>query len=578
MTAFPPEIIARIKDDTDIVELVGRYVPLRPAGSGYKGLCPFHREKTPSFTVNPTRQSYKCFGCGEGGDAIAFLMAVEGIAFPEAVETLARTLDIDLAQFLQAGSDEGEKRAFFRANEMAVSAFREAFQDERRGQPSREYLDDRGFAPEILDRYDVGFAPAGDWLPRWLAKAGVSEELAVSAGLVRRGDRGGSFAYFRDRIIFPIRNIARQVAGFGGRVLGPGEPKYLNSSDSPYFTKGKLLYGFDASRMVIARSKTAVLVEGYLDLMALAQIGIANVVATCGTSFTVDQARLLRRGARKVVMLFDGDFAGRKAAVKSSHLALSAGLEAEVASLPAGVDPCDLAMQGGAEAVREVLDAAVPYLHFLHDAVVAAGDDRFAREKGARQALTTVAAVSDPMRRELMLQETAELFGLPPEVARATLAGMATGLRPVVATAEDEASEDEVASTVARPRPPQFRTFTTVRREVVEAELFAHVLRDTTGQAASRFLAERGELTFMTPAATVLVGELEVWASESAHSTTLGPADFVQQRWHVQDASYRRWVTDLLERPEYYPAEGDFDRAVRESLERLHQARAFDRG
>jgi DNA primase len=573
MTAFPPEIIARIKDETDIVELVGRYVRLRPGGASWKGLCPFHNEKTPSFNVNPARQTYKCFGCGEGGDAISFLMAVEAIAFPEAVETLARNLDIDLARFLEAGADEGDKRAFFRANEAAAAAFREAYQDDRLGRDARAYLERRGFTPEVLDRFGVGYAPAGEWLPKRLARSGVSEELAISAGLVRKGERGAPFAYFRERVIFPIRNIARQVAGFGGRILGPGEPKYINSGDSPYYSKGKLLYGFDASRMVIARRKTAVLVEGYLDLIALAQAGIANVVATCGTAFTPDQARLLRRGADKVVMLFDGDRAGRQAAVKACHLSLATGQEAEVACLPTGVDPADLVMQGGVAAVNAILDSAVPYLQFLRNAVSAAGDDRHAIERGSKQALMTIAEVGDPIRRELMLQETAQLFSLPEQVLRQTLADAQSGKRPL---RHSETTEDLPPAPVPAPPPRRrFRTFTVVHRDAIEADLFAYALRDPSGRAA-RALVEAGEgLVLQTPAAVVLAAELAAWSQEKSGATA--PLDFVQQRWHGMEASYRGWVTDLLERQDI-PEEGDFERAVRDCVERLRPARTDQSG
>ena len=238
MAVLPPEIIARVKDETDIVDLVGRYVRLQAAGSSWKGLCPFHTEKTPSFHVNPVRQSYKCFGCGEGGDAISFLMGLENLTFPEAMETLARVLDIDLAKFLQPGEDEGEKRAYHRANEAACEAFRAAWQDPRLGAQARDYLTDRGFLIEALDRFDVGWAPGGDWLIGELERHGVNEELALATGLVRRYEGRSPFAYFRERIMFPIRNIARQVAGFGGRLIAQGEPKYLNSADSPHFTKG----------------------------------------------------------------------------------------------------------------------------------------------------------------------------------------------------------------------------------------------------------------------------------------------------------------------------------------------------
>ena len=589
MAVLPPEIIARVKEETDLVELVGRYVRLQPSGSSWKGLCPFHQEKTPSFHVQPVRQSYKCFGCGEGGDAISFLMAIENLLFPEAMETLARALDIDLARFLQPGEDEGEKRAFFRANEVACELFRSAWQDERLGAEARSYLTGRGFQLEVLDRFDVGFAPGGDWLLGRLAAQGVSEDLAVSAGLVRRQDSGRAFAYFRDRIMFPIRNIARQVAGFGGRLIVQGEPKYLNSADNPGFSKSKLLYGFDTTRMVIARAKSAVLVEGYLDLIALAQAGVANVVATCGTALTPDQARLLRRGARQVVMLFDGDQAGRKAAVRASHLCLAAGLEAKVAVLPRGLDPADLVVQQGADALQAVLADAVSYLAFVREAVAQAGNDRPVLEKGVHQVLSTIAVVPDPIRREYMLRETADLFDLGVDLLRETMRELssptAAGKHPAPAGAPARpaskapdltAKLDAIVETIdalTGPRRPAFRTLTGLHRAHVEAVLLAHVLQDKTGAAVRLLLDLGADLTWSTGPSAILVEELGVWSQEGGR---MPPRDFIEQRWHVQDAAYRKHVTDLLARD--IPPDGETERAVRESLQRLRETRGAQHG
>lgn len=587
MAVLPPEIITRVKDDTDIVDLVGRYVRLQPSGSSWKGLCPFHREKTPSFHVHPARQSYKCFGCGEGGDAISFLMSVENLTFPEAMETLARTLDLDLARYLQPGEDEGEKLAFFRANETACELYREAWRDERLGAAGRSYLVGRGFRPEILDRFDVGWAPGGDWLLSSLAARGVSEDLAVAAGLMRRQEGRSAFAYFRDRVMFPIRNIARQVAGFGGRLISQGEPKYLNSGDSPFFCKGRLLYGFDSARMVIARAKIAVLVEGYLDLIALAQAGVANVVATCGTAMTAEQARLLRRGARQVIVLFDGDKAGRKAAVRACHVCIAAGLEARVASLPSGMDPADLVIERGSEALQAVLGESVGYMSYVRRAVSEAGDDRLLLEKGVRQVLSTIADVPDAIRREYMLQEAAELFGLSLDLLRSTLQQpKQTGRifeqpdRPVekvpsaaTATAARQDPESGGALDAAEDRRPSFRTLTGLNRAHVEAVLLAHVLLDDTGNAAKLLMELGTDLNWSDSNAAALAAELSAWPEGSDGDS---PRTFIERRWHERDSSYRAYVTDLLERD--IPPRGETERAVRESVQRLRPFRGVNHG
>ena len=429
--AFSPDIIARVKDETDIVEVVRQHVSLKPAGSVYKGLCPFHKEKTPSFIVTPARQRYHCFGCATGGDVISFTMEIEGVTFPEAVEILARPLDIDLSAWLRDDESEGERRAFHRANEVAMNLWRDAFWDSQLGRQALDYLKNRGFRDKALRDFDVGWAPPGsDWLAAGLKKGGVDEDLAQRADLMRTSDRGGApFAYFRSRIIFPIKNISRQVAGFGGRVIDQGEPKYLNSSDSSYFSKGKLLYGFEASRMAIAREKSAILVEGYLDLLALAQAGIVNVVATCGTAFTPDQARLIRRGAPNVVLLFDGDKAGLKAAVRSADIALRHGMEPKIVVLPDGKDPADVVIGDGDDAMHEALKGAVGYIPFLKRLADERGGDREVSERALRQALGTVAGIADNLRREYVLQEAADAFGLQADLLRETVAAEAAGLK-----------------------------------------------------------------------------------------------------------------------------------------------------
>ena len=584
---FPPDIVVRVKDETDIVEVVRNYVTLRAAGSSFKGLCPFHREKTPSFHVNPARQIYKCFGCGEGGDVISFLMAVEQITFPEALETLARSLDLDLSRFLREDENDGERRAFLRAHEVASRLWANALWDEREGRRGRDYLDARGIQPEILQRFEVGFAPAGTtWLLAGLKKEGVSEELALRSGLLRQKDGAAPFAYFRNRIIFPISNISKQVTGFGGRIIDQGEPKYLNSADSAYFSKGKLLYGFAAARLPIAKQKTAVLVEGYLDLLALAQIGVSNVAATCGTAFTPDQARLLRRGAQRLVVLFDGDRAGLQAAVRSCHVAMSAGLDPEVARPPAGEDPASLLQRDGAESLHKVLATAIRYLPFLQAVVEERDAGREGQERALRQALTSIAEVTDPLRKEYLLQEAAELFEIPLNALREHLASQASRRRPrraePVAPAAEQSAETMSGASGGSPEQargsagvPTIRTFTAVDVDAVEQELFAHILRDATGVAARIFLDQRQGLPLSRPESERLAGEIEAWRATTAGDPELSPATFVQERWHDTGAEgYRNYVSDLLVK-EGVPEQTDFETAISQSLQRLRQGQRW---
>ncbi len=580
------DIIARVKDETDIVEVVRQHVQLKPAGAVFKGLCPFHKEKTPSFIVTPSRGRWHCFGCGTGGDVISFLMEAEGVTFPEAVEILARPLDIDLSSALKEDESEGERRSFHRANETAMNLWRDALWEPKLGGAALAYLTERGFGEKVLHDYDVGWAPGlPGWLETGLRKGGVDRELALRADLLRPSDRGGEpFAYFRNRIIFPVKIISRQVAGFGGRVVDQGEPKYLNSSDSAYFNKGKLLYGFEASRMPIARQKCAVLVEGYLDLLALAQVGFTNVVATCGTAFTPDQAKLLRRGARDVILMFDGDRAGLKAAVRSADIALRHGLEPRIVRLPTGKDPADVAIASGAPAIEALLREAIGYVPFLKRLADARGGDRTLSERAVRQTLGTVAGIEDPLRREYVLQEAADVFGIEIEVLRRSLPATAPGDSAVRSPLGGRPAGDRTsgapgapsqggssASAEAAPRaraggPRVRRPIAAPQVARIAADLLAHALRDESGTAA-REVADAGELPGLEPAAATLVAEIRVWALQPAGAP--GVREWVLARWNgVGDSGYRGYVSRLLDR-EDIPAHTDHVRVVTDCLARL---------
>jgi DNA primase len=588
---LPRDIVSRIKEETDIAGVVRQYVTLTVSGSSLKGLCPFHRERTPSFNVNPNLQIYKCFGCGEGGDVISFLMKIEGLSFLEALETLARPLDIDLSRYLREDESEGERVAFHRANEAASQAWQECLAGAQ-GESARRYLSRRGFGGEILQRYEVGYAPpGGEWLEIALQRRGVARELALASNLLRR-NQNGVFAYFRGRIIFPIKNIAQRVAGFGGRILREGEPKYLNSPDSTYFSKGKLLYGFAASRIAIARLKTAILVEGYLDLLALAQHGFSNCVATCGTAFTPEQASVLRRGGRSVIILFDGDRAGLQATVKACHVAMAAGLEPKVARPETGEDPASQLQAQGRDAMAACLAGARDYLPFLHDLVQARGNGRRDRERGLRQALRSIGLVQDPIRQEYLLQEAAELFGMRLELLRQQIAGeqqsrsrraRVPGGAPGDAAGSVDASPTSRAAHPAAgedrfgPRGPDgrrsggIRSFGLLDRPAVEATLLAHVLRDASGKAALAYCRQQEEdpEPAARPEALRLQAELAAWyAAYRTDEEPRSPARFVQERWHEQDQEYRSYVSELLAK-EVVPESTDFVRVVHDCLERL---------
>ncbi len=610
--SFSQDIIARIKDETDIVEVVRQQVSLKPAGAIFKGLCPFHKEKTPSFIVTPARNTYHCFGCGAGGDSISFIMELEGLSFPEAVEILARPLNIDLSSYLADEETEGERRSFHRANEAATQLWVDALADPKLGKPALEYLTGRGFSEKILRDFHVGWAPGfPGWLENNLAQCGVDSELAHRADLLRTGDRPGSYAYFRNRIIFPIRSISRQVVGFGGRIVGQGEPKYLNSADSTYFSKGKLLYGFDAARMPMAREKTAILVEGYLDVIALFQVGITNVAATCGTAFTPDQAKLIRRGAQNVLLVFDGDKAGLKAAIRSADVALKHGLEPRIVSLPAGEDPASLVIDVGPDAMHQALADAKGYIPFLKGLADARGGDREVSERALRQALGTIVGIPDSLRQAYVLQEASDVFGMPMELLQENMKNLekldkprriGSKARSAGAAATPSAQEPPVgpepgyldeephfnaggvgrsssAATSDKPGSPRVRrVMGLVKVDQIELQMFAHILADSSGKSALRFVKDRGDLPFMLDGASLLADELTTWAASAAGPDALAPLEFIQDRWNTEgDREYRAFISQLLDRGSL-PQDTDFTQVITDCLGRLRQGHRSRRG
>ncbi len=372
MGRIPDEIIQQIRDRVDLVELVGRNVSLKRAGRSYKGLCPFHGEKTPSFHVNPDRGTYYCFGCQEGGDAFSFLIKVENLTFAEAARSLARDCGIEIPETV--GGQGGISEAAFAANEVAQSVYRAGFGEP--GNPAAAYLARRGLAPEDAERFEIGFAPdRWDTVARALAARGVPASVGEKAGLLAARERGeGYYDRLRGRLTFPIHDARGRIIGFGGRALSEGqEPKYLNTPESPIFHKREAFYGLSAALAAIRRADRAVVVEGYFDRIALARAGVDESLATCGTSLSEGHARNLRRRTRNVVLLFDGDEAGQRAMERSLDVLLPAGLRVRAALLPAGCDPDDLLVRDGAEALRERIDRAPAALDFAIDRAVARG-------------------------------------------------------------------------------------------------------------------------------------------------------------------------------------------------------------
>jgi len=360
MSAFvPEEVIDRITERADIVEIISEYLPLKKAGKNYKALCPFHQERTPSFMVSPQKQLFHCFGCGVGGSVFSFLMKWEKITFPEAIRNLGEKVGIPVSFSAEEERASGYKEELYRINELVAEIFQEEL---KRNASAKAYLKERGFDEKTVATFKIGFAPSSKEFLQACRKRDLSREKLQELGLLFTSDKG-TRAYFRYRIIFPIFTSRGRVCGFGGRVIDDSMPKYLNSSESPTFDKGKTLYGLNFSKEAIRRENEAILVEGYTDLIYLHQVGIRNVVASLGTSLTPWQARTIKRHTDQTFIAYDQDKAGVAATLRGIDLLLEADLGIRVIPLPRGKDPADL-VKKGTDLFLEKKAEATPYFDY----------------------------------------------------------------------------------------------------------------------------------------------------------------------------------------------------------------------
>jgi DNA primase len=360
----------RVKQQADIVRVIGEYVQLKKAGQNFRGLCPFHSEKTPSFNVHPTRQIYHCFGCGKGGDVFSFVMEMEKCEFPDAVRQVAEKSGIAVPRAKERSPQERKQNqarsAFVEMHREAQTFFVKQLEATAEGKLARAYLEDRGVDKATIERFGIGYAPSGgDALLRFL-KQKYSEKLLAESGLISRSEQGGRmYDRFRRRITFPIANESGKIVAFGARALGEDQPKYLNSPETPIYSKSNVLYHLDRAKEALRRSDFAVLVEGYMDAIAVARAGISNVVASCGTSLAEPQIKLLGRFTKRVIVNYDPDAAGQTATERSISLLLEQDFEVKVLALPGKADPDKFIREQGAEAYLKVLKDSPPYVDYL---------------------------------------------------------------------------------------------------------------------------------------------------------------------------------------------------------------------
>lgn len=421
MQKYSRDIVAEVLARCDIAELIGSYLELKPAGTGrLKACCPFHNEKTPSFTVSRDRQQFYCFGCQKHGDAISFLREYEGLTFMEALRKLADRGGVRLPALTeQDGKDEYRRTRLIELGKFAAAFFKAKLQDPLKGSLARQYLKTRALKPETVKRFALGYAPDGWSNLLDAARAeGFKDAVLEASGLAKRGDRGTLYDFFRNRLMVPIRDISGNVVAFGGRDLGDGTPKYINSPENAIYKKGRVLYGLNEARNAMRQEKRAVFVEGYFDLMRCFDAGIENVVATCGTALTPEQATLVHRYVPEAIVIFDADPAGIRAALRGIGLLTNAGLTVRATVLPEGKDPDDYIKVHGADAFRELIDNALDFVTFY----VRGNDTRLSTIEGrtavAREIFTILTNVNDELRREEYLKHAAGELRLNPWTCR----------------------------------------------------------------------------------------------------------------------------------------------------------------
>ncbi len=413
---IPADKIEQVRLASDIVEVVSRYLTLKKSGKNYFGICPFHKEKTPSFSVNVEKQIFHCFGCGEGGNVFNFVMRTENITFPESIRLLAKQAGIEIPEDEENLADYRHKEALFYANNLAKSFYLHNLISEKSAQKARDYLADRGIGPDLYEKYGIGYALDGwDNLIKHAKEKTVKTEVLFQAGLVLQNKEGGYYDRFRGRVTFAIHNTSGQVVGFGARrIINDNSPKYINTPETDVYQKRQVLYNLHNAREAIRENDHVIIVEGYTDITGMAMKQFNNCVATSGTALTADHAALLHRYTKNATLLFDGDSAGASAAVRGAEILMENGMDINICLLPGGQDPDEYARNNDHQTIKTFLAKAQPYVDFRLDQFknVDKGENAAQKSDLTRDLLMTYAKVTDPIKRAYMVKELSEKLKL----------------------------------------------------------------------------------------------------------------------------------------------------------------------
>ncbi len=419
---FSEEIIQKIKEENDIVDIVSEVVTLKKTGKNYLGRCPFHSEKTPSFTVSSEKQIYKCFGCGEAGNVISFVMKTRNMAFPEAVKLLGEKVGIVVDDADSPGKSSAANEKFKRMYDINIQAARYFYTNLKRFKAPYEYLKGRGITDETIKKFGIGFS-LDNWqgIRSYLKQRGFSEEEILQLGLTTKNEKGNIYDRFRNRIIFPVFNVSGRVIGFGGRVLDDSKPKYLNSPETPIFHKGTNLYGLNLA-IKNNQARTVIMVEGYMDVISLSQQGVTNVVATLGTALTEGQCKLLKRYIDTVIVSFDSDVAGQNATIRGLEILQKSGFDLKILQIPSGKDPDEFIRSFGREKFLNLVDGALPIIDFKLR-MAEKGID-FSKQEMVIKYLKRVVNVLkdlDPLEKAVYIKQVSEKSGIGEEAIMESL-------------------------------------------------------------------------------------------------------------------------------------------------------------
>jgi len=444
---IPQEKIAEIKSRISIVDLVSEYVTLKKAGRNFVGLCPFHKEKTPSFSVNPEKQIFYCFGCGEGGDVFAFLMKINGSSFAESARYLANKAGVEIPVRKMTGAERtvaSEKEKLNRINAMAANWFSEQLASEN-GRAARSYLGKRKMGAAITTEFCLGYSPEG-WshLVNYFEGKRVPLGLVEKTGLIISKDSGRFYDRFRGRLIFPIEDLSGRVVAFGGRALGDDMPKYLNSPESPVYTKGRVLYGMYRTKDSIRDKDYVIIVEGYVDLLSLRSAGVNNVVATLGTALTREQVELIRRFTRNVAVIFDPDEAGRHAVERSLKLFLEENMHARVVVLPEEYDPDDYVKKFGPEVLENIIVHSPMMVDYYIEKMMGSRDTLEDNVDASRESISFISAISDRVEQNLFIKRVSEKLGIDQKVLKDKVRKAPASYKTATETASPEKRTEEV--------------------------------------------------------------------------------------------------------------------------------------